>query len=965
MSAASSPLRFIVALASFIAAVAPAQTLLFERLGANAGDQIGRSVAFGSIDDPNGPNPMRVVAVGQPLGSPPIVKVFDAAGNVVLTSPLTVLINEYGAAVAFGKIAPVHTPNDVLICGAPAPNVYSSGGVVVLHTPTSTLPTIPGTQANERFGHSVAVIGDVNATGIDDFIVGAPSYDSGTLADAGRVRVYQGGGTYNFIREHVGFQQGGHFGWSVSGIGDADGDGVPDYIVGMPDYDNTSLNPNVGRAHVYSGASGALIRSHLGVNDDERYGYAVAGCGDLNADGRPDYAIGAPETTLFPGSGRVDVRSGLDGSVIYALSAPGSFGSGHFGTSLAGGHDVDRDGVPDLVVGVPGAPNGGLAQVYSGRTGTPSCEVRGSQSGEAFGQAVALGQLNADDYAEFAIGRPLYDLVSSLSDQGAVSIYTGAIHWRFNWPTVGILKSVDVTGDVNGDGFDDLIIGGWLGTAAARGWKVLDGRTSQVLRQDPVIGTHVDSVSGLADVSGDGRADFIIGMGATNTVEVRGGPFGNVLLNLPSTGPGSFGHAVADAGDLDGDLVHDIIVGAPTHNAAAGYVSIRSGATAAALAWHAGLPGANLGWSVAGAGDVNGDGTNDYIEGSPKAQFGIGESGMAQIKSGTSNTVIATILGEPVQDSHCGWSVDELGDINADGFDDVIVGEPDYDGASGVNCGRARVYVGSPGGVVLQFTIEGAANDFCGFSVAGVGDVDGDGRNDFAVGFPYGDSPSALNSGVVRIYSGLTGVLLIEKAGAASDVFGIRLGGVPWAGPDGRNEVVAGAQPFGPQGAQDYARLIQIPEAKTVTIGPSGCAGAPTLLTGTGSCASMLSGCSVPLGDPVEAPGLPILGEQLVLKITGAPANGLFYPFASVGPAVITPVGGGCQAYLNLAALITTLPPIPLDAAGNATVGLLLPMDPGLPGIQGVMQGLVLPAGGGFALSNAIRVTLGFANHGL
>lgn len=219
-----------------------------------------------------------------------------------------------------------------------------------------------GAGAGDLFGYSVGAVGDVNGDGRADVIVGARDASPGGLALAGTATVYSGldGSTLFTL---TGDSAGDSFGVAVAGIGDMDGDGFPDVAVGASFDDTTAFaNDNVGSVRVFSGRTGIQLLKILGPQGFDTFGASVGPAGDWNADGVPDIVAGALNFTanLF---GTMLPRAGYVGVYSGANGAliksfNGIAKDENFGWSVDGGQDIDGDGFPDIVVGTPGGSTG-------------------------------------------------------------------------------------------------------------------------------------------------------------------------------------------------------------------------------------------------------------------------------------------------------------------------------------------------------------------------------------------------------------------------------------------------------------------------------------------------------------------------------------------------------------------------------------------------------------------------------
>ena len=280
----------------------------------------------------------------------------------------------------------------------------------------------------------------------------------------------------------------------------------------------------------------------------------------------------------------------------------------------------------------------------------------------------------------------------------------------------------------------------------------------------------------------------------------------NVTLNSAATGDQS-GYSVASAGDVNGDGRADVIVGAPYANPSsrndAGSSYVIYGTASPSNVDLASLESSGFridgaaafdysGYSVASAGDVNGDGRADVIVGAPYANpSSRGDAGSSYVIYGTaspSNINLASLgsssgfrIDGAAANDRSGYSVASAGDVNGDGLADVIVGAPTADPPSRSNAGSSYVIYGtaSPSNVNLAsldgssgFRIDGAAaNDNSGYSVASAGDVNGDGRADVIVGADRASPFSRSTAGSTYVIYGF-GTASVSYPGAITATVG-------------------------------------------------------------------------------------------------------------------------------------------------------------------------------------------------
>ncbi len=365
-------------------------------------------------------------------------------------------------------------------------------------------------------------------------------------------------------------------GAAVSGAGDVDRDGFADIIVGAP---YSSVNGiQSGSARVYSGANGALLYTFHGDSTSDQLGWAVSGAGDVNQDGHDDVIAGAlGDSTAGNYSGSAFVYSGLNGSLLHAFH--GAAANDMLGRSVSAAGDVNKDGFDDVIVGAVHKNTYGAALVYSGQDGSILHTFQGDANGFFFGIWVsAAGDVNADSYPDLVVGDHSYNLHG---------IYSGAA-WVFSGKTGAKLHSfygdsaddrlgycVGDAGDVNQDGFDDVIAGAFYDDntgADAGSARVFSGKDGTILYHvngDAAGNWFGHSVDGAGDVNGDGYADFLVGAPKASAggnqagrVRVFSGASGAVLFTMDGTTGDQLGHAVRDTGDVDADGRDDFVVGA-------------------------------------------------------------------------------------------------------------------------------------------------------------------------------------------------------------------------------------------------------------------------------------------------------------------------------------------------------------------------------------------------------------------
>jgi hypothetical protein len=373
------------------------------------------------------------------------------------------------------------------------------------------------------------------------------------------------------IHEWVGETKGDQFSWIARSIGDVDGDKIKDIVTSAPTYGANGQPAGPGRVYVYSGKTGKLLWTQTGQTPDESLGIGLEGAGDVNADGIPDVIAGAP------GTNKVYVYSGKDGKLLLTLS-PGTNANEGFGRSASGVGDQNGDGHADVMVGAPGSnANGqgaGRAHVFSGKNGALLLTLAGEKAGAAMGSIVA--GFKDKQHAFLLAGAP----GAGPTGRGRVYVYAGLsdkpkfiIEADETGAALGAMFT-SVIGDVNGDKVPDVYAADFpnaaKGPATGRVYihSGADGRRLYTFTgEGPGDGFGIGSAD-VGDVNKDGFADLLIGAwqhaGAASSggkVYLYSGKDGSLLRAITCKVPGeTFGFDATGAGDVDGDGVIDFLL---------------------------------------------------------------------------------------------------------------------------------------------------------------------------------------------------------------------------------------------------------------------------------------------------------------------------------------------------------------------------------------------------------------------
>ncbi|CAN5579083.1 hypothetical protein BH10BAC5_BH10BAC5_20270 [soil metagenome] len=702
--------------------------------------------------------------------------------------------------------------------------------------------TITGYGTGDYFGYSVSAAGDVNGDGFADIIVGAYGYNSNT----GRIYLYLGSASGIITTPAAVITGGGgtYFGYSISTAGDVNGDGYSDIIIGAIGY-----NTGTGKVYLYLGTfyginpTPAVILTGEAINNS--FGSSVSGAGDVNGDGYSDIIVGAKGYSSNTGRAYLYHGNSTGINTTPTTTLTGEAVSNYFGYSVSDVGDLNNDGYSDIIVGAYGySSSTGRAYIYFGgpiMDNTADVILNGSAAGDQFGYSVSdAGDVNGDDYSDIIVGANGY-----FFGTGRAYIFIGSSSGLNSTPAATITgeatsnnfgNSVSGAGDVNGDGYSDIVVGA-VGYSSSKGRAYLYRGSSSGINSTPAkiftgeASTNFFgvSVSGAVDVNGDGYSDFIVGAYYYNsgvgriylyTNSMSGYDIPDHVLNGESNS--SFGISVSSAGDVNGDGYSDIIVGAYTYSSSTGrayiYLGTSSGINTTPAATLTGEAANNyFGISVSGAGDVNGDGFSDVIVGANGYSTSTGRAYLYHGNSTGINTTPATILTGAAVSNYFGYSVSNAGDMNNDGYSDIIVGAYGYSSSTG----RAYIYIGTSSGLnstpAATITGEGISNNF-GISVSGAGDVNGDDYSDIIVGASgYSSSTGRAYLYLGTPYTVNTTPTITLTGEAANNNFGVSVSDAGDINKDGYSDIIVGANGFSNSTGKTYLYLGILSGINSVT----------------------------------------------------------------------------------------------------------------------------------------------------
>lgn len=668
-------------------------------------------------------------------------------------------------------------------------------------------------QASANFGYTIAYVGDVNGDTFGDVLIGAPYFDNG-FTDEGMVFLYYGSSTGLSATHAWSYSCGKtdcQLGYSLDGAGKVNNDVYFDFIIGAPNYTNGQSEE--GAAFIFHGSATGPAATPNRILESNRagihFGTSVSGNAKFNNDNYADIAVGAPHYSVtHSNQGAVFVYHGASGGISTTIrnTLVGAGATVHLGQTVKVLADINQDGYSELIASAPSDSNGQTNEgriflhlgTASGLSNTITWTGEGNSDSAYLGETITAADINHDGRTDLVVGAPRY--TDTHNAQGAVYVYYSngvsfssnpdiAFYGTSTWEYFGGGLHC---GDVNGDSFADIIIGSlyFSGSNTDEGRVAIYYGTASGVESTPrwtKVGGSTEASFGQAIATGDVNGDATPDMIVSAVYESNGQSYEGRVYSFHGSQRGlntiysqrfnvsqassQFAFAINSAGDVNNDGYDDLLVGAYNYdngqtNEGRAFLFMGSSSgveTTPAWTFEPNQASAQLGIALAGDCDVNGDGYGDVMIGANLFDNGQSNEGRVFIFHGSNSGLAATAnltLESNVASAQFGRAVSCSGDVNNDGYSDLIVGAPNLRTTLS-NEGKVFLYKGSATGLSstpFWSYVAGQATAYLGFTVSFAGDVNNDGFDEILVS-AYAYDNTLTNEGAVFLFNGSSGAI--------------------------------------------------------------------------------------------------------------------------------------------------------------------------------------------------------------
>jgi len=730
--------------------------------------------------------------------------------------------DRFGLAIASAELTDDNRID--IIIGAPYAdkNSIQSCGYVTIYSGADGKPVkvLHGANKSARFGSSICCM-DIDADGVDDILIGAPGEDGET----GAVYLYSGF-DFSLLSVFKGENSADWFGSSICCI-DLDGNGFADPIIAAPGFDSKH-GKDAGIIYSFSGADGRIIYKSVSDDDSSFFGSSVSATSDISGDGIQDLIAlnrGKPNNTY--------ILNGATGKIIFTLES--NIWSGYFPSPTVAVDDMDMDELPDIAR-CESIGSGNFISVHSGVNGALIKRFRCSAPINGFGYTLC-GPLGSKltGYPRLAVASNPY--INQGDDQvGVVNIFNLAppeircrILGDFEKDRFGF--SVDIINDINGDKFHDLLVGipgedgeAGIDCGAIAVFPDFGGDCSLYIEGQAPGSLFGSAITILSDTNSDGKNEIIIGAPGTKVGDFKNA--GAVYFYSSASGAlrdtvikggradEKLGEALAIAGDVNGDMRSEFIVGVPGYCEAdrieTGKIIIFDGKNLDTVMEFTGdVHRGRLGHVLGIAGDLNDDGILDFLSTSlrslkasddPEAELPVIERVFVFSPKQKEPLLV---IPAPKKDEDFGEVVTGVTDINGDEIPELIIAAPSFKGCLGGCRGTVYFYSGKDGQLMGSISGEKPGDHF-GKTITLIPDINGDDKNEIVI------CTGGVKRSIVYIFSSKDLSLLhsIDLGVGKDNVLTSASGAIFFRNVDNRVSFVGGAGNFTSKGRKNRGAAI-------------------------------------------------------------------------------------------------------------------------------------------------------------